>query len=292
MLYNSSDLTFVVQGPFQYFDGISTLQVLESIRLNYPKSKIIFSISGELPSTVNVDRLVDSIIYVEDVGPTTCGYIGGKKIYENVNRQVNGVFEGIKYVTTAYSVKTRTDFLFVNRSLLDIIGLQLKANNFKNKISIIDVFSRRFYYRNFRLFTVDYHFSDFIQVGRTEDLKKFWSLGGFPDDNNDYQSVDDYPTVEQRIYRRFYYKYNKKIDLLSPRNVSNRKSRNSIEIVLKDFFVYNSDQLGIILPRRFRFSWLNNACFVGSDSKIIQYLLVKPILSVLNRLKIIDVNLS
>lgn len=292
MLYDSSDLTFVVQGPFQYFDGISTLQVLESIRLNYPKSKIVFSVSGELPSTVNIEMLVDSIIYVEDVGPTTCGYIEGKKKYENINRQINGVFEGIKHVTTAYSVKTRTDFLFVNGNLLDILGMQLKACNFKNKISIIDVFSRRYYYRKCRLFTVDFHFSDFIQIGRTEDLKSFWSLGAFPDDNNKYQSVDDYPTVEQRIYRRFYNQCNKGIDVFSVRNVNNLESKKTIEIVQKDFCVYNSVQLGVMLPKRFRFSGLNNACFVGHDSKIVQYFFLKPIISVLNRLKITEVNLS
>ena len=108
---NSSDLSFVIQGPLFRTSGAGdlALKCTNSIRKFFPDSEIILSTwqdqdAGGLP--------VDQIVRNEDPG----GFedLNGEKL--NVNRQILSTRKGLEVATRRYAVKFRADFALAGTS--------------------------------------------------------------------------------------------------------------------------------------------------------------------------------
>lgn len=103
------EITFVVQGPVQIFDGRdqpenATELCISSIRKYFPDSTILLSTWHEQDlSGLDFDELVEN----EDPGPLDYGPIRG-----NINRQIVSTRNGLQNVKTKWAAKIRSDHFF------------------------------------------------------------------------------------------------------------------------------------------------------------------------------------
>ncbi len=182
----SKDISVIVQGPIHKQDNL-TKRVLESVRKHLPDAELILSTwKGS-----EVDEL-DYDILVENHDP---GIINNFLGSENFLRQVTSTFSGLQASSRKYALKSRTDVLFSNHSLLENTNLyiQNKSKNFLTwYIFTIPKFFRdpRGFYKRL------YHSSDIVQFGLKTDLLSLWKL-----DVPTNESI--FLTAEQYIWLNF-----------------------------------------------------------------------------------------
>lgn len=166
---NSSDLSFVIQGPLFRTSGAGdlALKCTNSIRKFFPDSEIILSTwqdqdAGGLP--------VDQIVRNEDPG----GFedLNGEKL--NVNRQILSTRKGLEVATRRYAVKFRADFALAGTSFFAREPALVTPGNgsyFKRKIRLTNLFVQ-----NPAKMPFLFHFSDLVQFGLREDLTSYWNI--------------------------------------------------------------------------------------------------------------------
>ncbi|ABK50314.1 WavE lipopolysaccharide synthesis family protein [Shewanella xiamenensis] len=263
------ELTFVVQGPyFQHTDRnhISSDECFRTLRKYFPDSKIIYSRSDNVVIPLEVLSLIDLIVCPDDVGPNQAGCINSIPKFENVNRQIHGVVAGLELVESIYCCKVRSDFKFINNNLIDILpSLLVKASRFKGRLTILDIYSRTEYFKFGGRSYVDYHLSDFIFIGYSEDVIKYWKGELFGDTDKNYLHYDDYRTVEQMLGRRFYKNYFSNIEINSERNVSLEECLLAKSRIQEDFNFLSFKKLGLDIPRRFKRPYRDQAYFINGN---------------------------
>ena len=112
-MINSKDISVVVQGPIR---TDITSKCIKSIRQFLPDSEIILSTwKNEDISQLDYDKLV----LCDDPGATLLCVKHKKQIYNNMNRQLVTVKEGLKLANRKYVLKLRTDLILTNANFLD-----------------------------------------------------------------------------------------------------------------------------------------------------------------------------
>ena len=107
------DLTFCVQGPIALDSSGNNLteRLLESIKLFYPNSKIVFSTW----ENENIE-LIPGVQIIQSKDPGS-GLRYRNGIENNINRQIISTRAGLSKVTTKYVIKLRSDLLIEGNSL-------------------------------------------------------------------------------------------------------------------------------------------------------------------------------
>lgn len=177
MTIKSKDIDIIVQGPI--YDR--TIDVVISIRNNFPQANIILSTWRNSLVPEEVDSKCDFVIYSEDPGDfTPSGY---KPI--NINRQIVSVKKGLEVAKRKFVLKTRTDIIFENDS---IIRQYNKYNHVSNKSPISDrILISNFSTRDNELSVkVPYWFCDFIYLSNSENIKTIFNVDLFTVEDHSY----------------------------------------------------------------------------------------------------------
>lgn len=186
---NFEDITVVVQGPVQTFQDRPqepniTTKCLQSVRTFLPGAKIILS---TWPDQDLSGLDYDELVITPDPGPNSRNYTeeGEPQQYNN-NRQIVSSREGLKRVTTKYTVKLRSDNFLTSNKFVELQQRYTKRSElytlFKERVVVSDVFTRKYA----KGFPVAFHVSDFFYFGCSEDVLALWSMPLF----ENYQSDD------------------------------------------------------------------------------------------------------
>ncbi len=138
----SRDISVVVQGPIH---KTRTKKCLQSIRKNLPEAEIILS-TWKGSDISSFERLYDILVENEDPGNALLRENAGKKLYNNLNRQLLSTQEGLKKASRKYAMKLRSDMILAdNRFLNSFDRFQKRSENyvlFKHKILTCSLFTR------------------------------------------------------------------------------------------------------------------------------------------------------
>lgn len=261
-MVENKDITFVIQGPFIDRKDrlrLSTEDCINSIRKYFPQSKIIYSLSGSIKNN-NIYKIVDRLILPEDTGSLVCGKLpnGDYKI-ENINRQINGVSKALKLVTTRYVVKFRSDFTVSSDKIKNILEKIEKstAGRFEKRVCVASTYSMHtLFIPSKGFYKVPFHISDFLFIGLTNDVIKYWDGDLLKPDERIFDSFYSIPNVEQRLGYRFYNKYNLAPKVPDTCCCSKRYFNYSNKLVMEDFIFLSFNCLGVSVPLRFNYDRL------------------------------------
>ncbi len=164
-------IAVVVQGPIVTEGGL-TRRCLESLRRVLPGAEVILSTwEGSDVTGLLYDRLVTSA----DPGPAVALLDGGC-LPTNVNRQIVSTRAGLALAEHPFALKFRTDVELLHAGFLDFFhrypARAAEWQIFSERLVILDHFSRN----PARGFTRLFHPSDMLAFGRTDDLRRLWSL--------------------------------------------------------------------------------------------------------------------
>lgn len=203
-------LSIVFQGSLSH---IKTRPQQDSFKRNLtflkeknPGCEIIISTwEGEKSSYLN--PLVNKIIYSKDPGPLP-GLKFDNKL-NNVNRLIVSSCAGVAAARGEYIVKLRTDLEFY---MEDIVGFYENETNKYGQLEP-DVFSKKMICTN--LFTIDprfiermpYHISDWIQIGFSPDLKKYWNIKNYELDDALYYNFNKHNKGSNEFEIQFQSRY-------------------------------------------------------------------------------------
>lgn len=175
----SSDLSFVIQGPV--YKEFKTNSLIKEINQNFPESKVILSTwIGE--DTSNLKGKITEIIKSADPGGLVA--MDASLSPNNVNRQIVSTLEGLKMVTTPYSIKLRSDMTILNSSIIERLSRLPK----KSKITKFDLTSEYVLVSDvtsinpYINMVLPHHPGDWIYAGKTSDLLNIWSIPLMPDE--------------------------------------------------------------------------------------------------------------
>ncbi|QKI89778.1 WavE lipopolysaccharide synthesis family protein [Thiomicrorhabdus xiamenensis] len=164
-----SDFAFIIQGAIdtrKYRSSYVTLEVLKSIRKNFPGSELILStwVQAEALDS-ELAEVSDKVVFSNDPGgiKTDSGIL-------NVNRQIISSRKGLNSSTRKYSVKVRSDVVFNNSKLIDCFIDQVLSKLLVVNLTSVDPLRRE------RYFAV----CDWVYVGETELLKKVFDIDLYP----------------------------------------------------------------------------------------------------------------
>tara|TARA_R110001583_G_scaffold10782_16_gene49639 strand:+ start:11730 stop:12665 length:936 start_codon:yes stop_codon:yes gene_type:complete len=200
-MIESKNITFVVQGAIFKTKSKSTYDVVFSIRKFYPDSKVILSTWEGQKLEIKLTTIIDELVLSKDPGdytPNTCSPI-------NINRQLVSSINGIKKVKTLYTVKTRTDLVFVSNNLANIFPNDLDLNKDylvgENRVVLADICSKN----HRKGIKVPFWLCDFIYFGLTNDVKKIFDTDPYPEEYFDFYIKNKHPSYFQD--KKHTYKY-------------------------------------------------------------------------------------
>lgn len=163
-------IKIVVQGPINKKE---TIKCLKSIRTFLPEAEIILSTwTGEDVTGLDYDILVmnnaPEAVLIE------------KNVYNNMNRQLFSIQEGLKKANRKYAMKLRSDLIFTSNKFLDYFDkFQQRIddyNLFEKKILTATLFTRFNikYGKQYERIRMPFHISDWWLFGLREDLNKYF----------------------------------------------------------------------------------------------------------------------
>ena len=168
---NIRDISIIIQGPI--YD--CTKQTLKNVRHFFPDAELILS-TWNNQNTTGLDA--DIIVKSEDPG----GGISWDNpvIYHAANRQIVGVYAGLKNATRTYALKIRTDMYFENVNFLNYMNKYEKRCE-KYKILKERVLLSTSFALNPRRDPKPFHPSDWFFFGLTEDLLNIFNSKLLPE---------------------------------------------------------------------------------------------------------------
>ncbi len=164
----SADISVVVQGPVRHRTdrgGYATREVLASIRAHLPGAEIILSTWED----EDVEELEpDHLVLSPDPGPLEQAWFR----VNNVNRMVRSTARGLAAATRSLAIKTRTDTLLASDGMvrLPLAPPDDPALGLTARIQVASLGTKNPLTTGFQ-----YHPSDLVQFGTTQDLRKLWS---------------------------------------------------------------------------------------------------------------------
>lgn len=171
-MIEQKDITFLVQGPIKMLKSWNlTLECLQSVRTYFPNSQLIFSTDYE-SDMQNFD--VDQIVYSKPkISALIENDFTGHKM--SVNYQISSTKAGLNKVTTPYTVKLRSDMVFRNSKLINV--LSETPYRPKTQFTLTDSFVVILDWSTVdprRFLKFPHHPSDHFFAGKTQDIKEIW----------------------------------------------------------------------------------------------------------------------
>ncbi|WP_454866428.1 WavE lipopolysaccharide synthesis family protein [Pseudomonas umsongensis] len=252
----SQDVSVVIQGAI-FENGVNIAeQVVGSVRKWLPDAQIILCTHDDLPQLSFVD-----VTLVKAVPANSFVDINGN--CNNVNKLIASMTSGLELATREYCIKLRTDHVLVDGSMLCCIAAMAsnaeKAQLFHRKIGVSNLFLR-----NPLKMPYLFHLTDTLQYGRTEDLRKLWSIGQLPENFlylqngprinpiGTFQGFTSFRLLpEQAIFLRFAQKNGLALDLEHISHTSFKLFNAWEELLLNNFEVHDWQSLGVVPPARF-----------------------------------------
>lgn len=245
------DITFMMAGPIFPV----TQKNIKQIKKLFSKSPIILSTwKNQDLAGINVDE----IILNNDPGK-----IGNQpdKLFQNYNRMVLSVYNGLKSVKTKYVLRIRTDSTIHNDNFLKLYNKMIASNLanptvFKQPILVS---------QSLEFFILPYFVSDFFQFGLTEDISALWNTPlateqeadwfknkkyNFsilrPFNNRTKNTWWIYSSPEQTIFCKYLYKKGIDIDFKHQQDeITFKKLKNSITIIVNNCFLCSVYEIGL-----------------------------------------------
>ncbi len=173
---DKKDISVIVQGAVNKKE---TPKCLKSIRKYLPGAEIILS-TWEETDVSGLDY--DILVLNKDPGNTLIYEINGRKVFNNINRQLLSTKEGLKKSTRKYSLKFRSDLILTGDKFLDYFDkFQDRSPNynlFERKMLTSCLFARFDFDRNLSDTAIKvkmpFHPSDWWFFGLTDDVKKYF----------------------------------------------------------------------------------------------------------------------
>ena len=168
---NPADISVLIQGAI---DNDITKVLIESIRLFLPGSTIVVSTwKGE-----NISDLESDIVILND----DPGGYWNERLYtydveflNNTNRQLVSTAEGLKCISTKYTLKVRSDMVLTSLKFLKMFDVFSEHNEtlriFSHKVLIADTNTKHHWGKRYYFV---YHPSDWFFFGYTEDIKTYF----------------------------------------------------------------------------------------------------------------------
>lgn len=258
---NSSELSFVVQGPI-YQD--ITDKVCKSIREYFPECEIVLS-TWEGSSIEGLKY--DKVVFSKD--PGSIQRVENQKILMNANRQYISSKNGIAVGSRKFIIKTRSDIVFKNNNLLErlekltIYNQKDKEYSFlQNRIIVTNVTSVN-PHKNLQM---PFHLCDWFYAGLAEDIKNLFDIPLYPEEkyaswyathpkptNNTSDSLARY-AAESYIISEFVRKY-KNINFEHSFDISSDNIEISERVIANNFMIYSNRQLGFYSLKNFYIQW-------------------------------------
>lgn len=255
----NEDITVVVQG---YVDKEITKKCLSSIRKVIPGSKIILSTW----ENAKLDGLsYDTLILNEDPGfyyrsvQLIKGNLVKKKI-NNINRQIISTRNGLRAVTTKYSLKLRSDFLLKHCKFIERFEKLKYLNSFdsdykifENRLLCCQCGTHKVNKGRTRL---PYHYSDLAYFGLTDDLINLFEISQATDQELKYfeksknkhkkktWATNQY-NCEQTIIKNWLIKNKKKLDFLYNTHDTKKNIQDSELYLVNNFFPLSYSKFGL-----------------------------------------------
>ena len=173
---NSNEISVIVQGPVSETE---TLKCLKSVRRHLPEAEIILS-TWEGSDISSFDGLYDILVENKDPGNALLRENAGKKLYNNLNRQLLSTQEGLKKASRKYAMKLRSDMILADDRFLNSFDrFQKHSENyvlFKHKILTCSLFTRFYIYCSAidKKILIPFHISDWWFFGLKEDIDKYF----------------------------------------------------------------------------------------------------------------------
>jgi hypothetical protein len=278
MSLKSSDISFVVQGPVvsETASGVfSTTSVLESIRKHYPVAEIILS---TWKGTDVAELTFDKVILSDDPGGFT-----HNGVLINNNRLIHSTKAGIAAATRKYLVKTRTDILINDNSLLQqLAGLR----PLKGKYALFghQVLSTVYYVRNPLVLNLVFHGSDIFLAGFKEDVAALFDADAQP--REFFINADESTRIVAEQYlliNAIWKKQNKKYDVKRWEQVSLQFFRLSEQYIFKNYKFLDVKEMGIAFPERLYAAFMHHANYKVEDARLLNHIyskrsLIEPVI--------------
>jgi hypothetical protein len=192
-----TDISIVVQGAVvrkpvpskiggqrHQLKGGITQNVLEALKDLFPNAELILSTwEGS-----DIEGLIaDKICLSPDPSSTLLNPIS-KKLKSHLNQEIVSSQRGIQAATRPYTLKLRSDMLFVNDDFLAFWNEQKPTKRnpefsvFKDFILNPTIYARKSLTPNKKTFPVYFHPSNWAHFGLTEDLNTLFDLPLFPEE--------------------------------------------------------------------------------------------------------------
>jgi hypothetical protein len=262
------NISFVVQGPILKDSdpengAYSTYEVLKSIRKFYPTAEIVLSTWKGADLT---DLDYDKALLNDDPGAIIIPDIPNPY---NHNRLIVSSRNGIEQATYEVVVKTRTDIVFVNNSILNAVTA-ITPVDATYAIFSHYIISTNYYVRNPYRLNLTFHASDIILIGKKADLLAFFSApvvshAEMINKNNHIRLVaEQYLTLNSiRTQKNKNYIFNR----TDPTDV--RYFMESEKYLFNSFIFLSMDELGVKFPKRLLHAFMPEANYSILETKIL-----------------------
>ena len=190
-MIREEDLSVVVQGDLH---PAYTRLCIDSIRHYLPHAELILSTwEGRDASPYAADITVTS----EDPGAVPLSR--ENDFTNNLNREIVSSRAGIARATRPYVLKFRTDMCLAGTRFLARYDERMPAEFFHGRVMILD-----HYTRNPNVIPVPFHPSDWILLGRRDDLAAMFDIPCMPREEMLYYAAHPNPAP---LYRASYHRY-------------------------------------------------------------------------------------
>ena len=263
--FTARDFSIVVQGPIHSSPENKgsrdiTVRCLASIRRFFPGAELVLSTwNGAATDGLDCDVLVKS----EDPGAVAFTDAQPPTGFNNTNRQIVSTRAGMEAASREFAVKFRGDFYFESACLLELgesLSCPLRGAAFRSRIHLGPYLTGN--PRRHR--PAPFFFSDLLQAGRLEDLRKLWNIPLAPEPETTrwlethagssffpvHEGVKLRLFPEQYIIVAFLATQNRHFRLDHPYDISPRKLLASEKFLLESFRVIEVAQFGVKLPAR------------------------------------------
>ncbi|WP_172419158.1 WavE lipopolysaccharide synthesis family protein [Pseudomonas nitroreducens] len=252
MTIDSSQLTVLLQGPLCEGDVDIAGRAIASIRAHLPRAQIVLSTTDMGPTPEHA-----GMVAVADGSASRFDDVNGNA--NNVNKLISTMVNGLALAEREYCLKLRTDHVVQGDRILALLGNAPKAKLFGERVSVSNLFLR-----NPTRLSYLFHLTDTLQFGRTDDLRKLWSIGELQADFvylkhgprinpiGNFQGYTSFRLLpEQAIFLRFAQSNGLDLDLPHISYTSFALFSAWEDLLVDNFDVHDWHSLAILPPKRF-----------------------------------------
>lgn len=170
------ELTLVVQGPWRK----GSRALLRRLRQDLPEATIVWATAVQAspadPASDEWAMLVDRLVGVNDPGMLQPTVRSSTAPPNNLNRQLASTRAGLREVHTPYCCKLRSDADIDMPALMRQWREQATRDGHEDRLAFAHLYTRHPEGIN----GYPFHVSDWICLGRSAQVERYWSAPGFP----------------------------------------------------------------------------------------------------------------